>query len=430
MELASLANTQFDCVFGPIAGEPPVLTADQQSAVDILTSDAAVVAFMTPILEPYVSPNVLVNSETLVWLETRKGHLIKPDLFSVPKWAYTKRTHNNSGVAYDMNRRFGTIDDIRLYDVAQIANCMCSVTDSALGETIERMRCLTFFTRSDQAPVTSGIVFGKRSFSLLRVQRDRLTFRQVGSWTDPGSAKLVKDFLAPTSPWSAEALLRDSDWRVADPHVIPDLSTAFLGAGTYGRVIRVISAAAAAAVVADDQYAALKMVPNVYLDQVLDELDALNKHKDNCDCSLVCRPVTGLLQSPTMCGFVHSPVGLCCLSRELIAQNKSLLRLIGLCMYNLHNHDPPMCHGDARIQNLVYSWDKSYLFWVDLRTSRIIPAYLNNIRRHLDLETLTNSIVDNISTLPEVADAIDRYSLDPSQAVMDEIMEVVLRSVV
>ena len=423
-ELRALAGTQFDTVFGGYEDEPPVLTAVQQLAVDALLNEESVVAYMTPILQPLVAPNVLVNSETVQWLVSPNGKKKKPDLYSTPVWTYTKRTQNSTNQLLDATRRFGTIEDKRLYDQVQILDCKCSVTDTATGEAIDHMRTVTF-KQSGLASGSSGMVFGKRAFSLLRVQDNRLVFRQVGMWTDPGSARLIKEFLASPSAWcTTDDLLRSSEWRVADPHRLPSLSTAFIGQGGYGRVIKVVPSTVSDQVAVDADYGALKMVPKEKMVDLVNEYDALSKHSQACNCSLICRPVSDVLTSSLLCGFVQSPVGLCSLTRGSISKTNNMLTVIGVALFNLHNHNPPMFHGDARIQNLVVS-DKSSLFWVDLRTSKLLEGQNMSVLRRFDVKILIDSIVDGATEQANVVIAIDTYCTVPTEANMMALMALV-----
>ena len=246
------------------------------------------------------------------------------------------------------------------------------------------------------------------------------------TWIDSDSVRLIREFLATPSPWcTADELLSGSEWRVADPHRIPSLSTAFLGQGGYGRVIKVASSIVPDQEIVDEHYGALKMVPKEKMVHLVDEYDVLSKHSQDCDCSLICRPVSDVLDSSLLCGFVQTPVGLNSLTRGSVTKTNNVLALIGEALVSLHNHNPPIYHGDARIQNLVITVDKSGLFWIDLRTAKLLEGHHMSVLRRFDVRTLIDSIVDGAIQLPSVVTAIDAYCSDPTQALMDALMEQV-----
>jgi hypothetical protein len=284
-----------------------VLSSEKRDGMQSCANEAAVVAFMTQKLSNLMGPKrVVVNSESLPWLET--GHLSmkqKPDLFVAPKWAYTARK-------LEEERIFGVISDKRLYDTIYLLDCKSNCTPTALGELIVNLQHLN---SAKTVKLSHGMLFGKSEFWLVKVKGLELIYRMVGNWTTQGSAQCISDFFEP--------LIWDSVVDVCErlalvvPNPTTAMPSAFLGAGTFGRVLRV-------RVLNDETEVALKVAISGNASQLRREHTLLKLHQKTCGCSLIVSTSTECVTLLSgFSGYAMSPVGLRCVSRDRWDAKKS-----------------------------------------------------------------------------------------------------------
>ena len=106
--------------------------------------------------------------------------------------------------------------------------------------------------------------------------------------------------------------------RIADPFSFnfdDDVTeTAFLGAGTFGRVFRVIpdTIDSSVQVKGIDDLQAMKVCRMEHVQIIEKEHSILFKHAESCKCDLLVRPVSNLIivrSDLNLCGYVMQPVG-------------------------------------------------------------------------------------------------------------------------
>ena len=156
---------------------------------------------------------------------------MKPDLFVGSRWAYSavfgKFDENDT-------RPCGKVMDSRLYDTIYILDCKCTCTPEAFGELIIHLQYLNT-TKTEK--VSRGMLFGKTEFWLAVVQGTQLIERTVGRWDQNGAGDRIASFF-PGLAWDdVEKICRELNCKVVEP--TEECPTAFLGAGTNGRVLRV-----------------------------------------------------------------------------------------------------------------------------------------------------------------------------------------------
>ena len=424
-------------VFTPIAEQPAILNQAEMRVLRALTNEESVVEYMTPHLQRVFNSLglMVVNSERLPWLVEPNGEKKKPDIYLIPVWGYTKRTHDSSGNQDDVNRRFGTVEDTRLYDLVRLFNCNCSVDNHARGECIMHMQLLTH-KQTDASQVTRGSIFGKKFLELLEVNQNVLTRMETVDWTSGGSVKCIQDFIGQrASPWYAAPQLllahTTSTFVIADPHKIPNLLCSFLGAGALGRVVLLATT--------DPAYPQRQQLSNYVLKMCLladsvklsSERHRLKKHAEQCECSCMARPCSELLLAEGLCGYILSPAGLSQVTRlQLKQEGKTIFLKVGQALHRLHDHNPSIIHGDPRIHNLINArgeQGQTDLFWVDLADS---PGTLSDNAAELSIHfkceviILVESMWKGMSEVPEIAASIEIYADSVTVYAMNVVMEL------
>ena len=377
--IAEIKITHQDFVFSPVeeGDGVPFLTVAQLQELVQCPDEAAVVAFMTPLLNTlFAGLSVIVNSESLAWLATG-GAKQKPDLFVCPKWVYDARKLDDSS-----GRRFGIISDTRLYDTAQILDCKCTLAGAAFGELIIHMQHLNTFR---DPKLSRGMLFGKNEFYLATVQGTSLVYRMVGQWSDRGAGAAIRNFFEPL-PWDgASGICNHLGFTVPEP--TEQFPCAFLGAGGNGRVLRVKSP--------NGGDAALKVSLIANRVVLRREFELLSHHNKSCGCTLVVQPVSNFLQDDEVCGYAMTPVGFSCVKRRELT-DRFVSRVID-ALYRLHAHNPVIVHGDPRLPNLIQrSQGANELFWIDFAGGSL-PAYLPGAAIKDDIVILVRSILDKPS---------------------------------
>jgi hypothetical protein len=362
-----------------------VLTTSQAIELKAITSEQCCVQFMTPFLRDVFEGAVVVNSEEFAWLQTQ-GQAQKPDLFVSHKWTYTSRTlgdrvgdRGQSDPAF----RFGAMYDTRLYDSVYLLDCKLTCTMEALGELIIHMQ-----HQSHQLPahsVVRGMLFGKSQFMLLKVQGQELIERITGMWTEPGSRECITNFF-PDLPWcGVDEMCEQTGVEVDESS--SDRSTAFLGAGSFGRVLRVRR------VNQVTEKLALKVSYNNKELEIEHRL--LREHAQSCGCHLLVQPRSDLLRTTHLCGYVMTPVGIKSLHRNSLTDKH--LKLAVHALFGLHSHSPIVIHGDPRLANIILRPD-GCVSWVDLSKSQ------------WNLDGLTFSISADIDIM--IASVLGQFNTD------------------
>ena len=351
------------------------LTETQGNELKAITSEKQVVRFLTPHLRGIFDDPVVVNSEEFPWLVTH-GDKQKPDLFVTHKWAYTSRVlgpnvaeRGQSDPAF----RFGVLGDTRLYDSTYLFDCKINCNRSALGELIIHLQ-----HQSDKLPahsVVRGMLFGRSQFMLVKVQGQELIERITGTWTEPGSKACIAEFF-PALPWcGVDDICRQI--RVEIDVSSADRSTAFLGAGSFGRVLRVRR------VEQHTEKLALKVSLLNDAHRLALEHQLLKAHKNSCGCDLLVRPQSDeIFQTTRLCGYVMSPVGVKSLQRSSLTDEH--LRLAVQALHRLHSHVPPVIHGDPRLPNLIVL-ETGGLCWVDLSNSQWDQSNYFNLKHDIGI---------------------------------------------
>jgi hypothetical protein len=361
-------------------------STSQADELKAITSEQRCVHFMTPFLRDMFEGAVVVNSEEFPWLQTQ-GQPQKPDLFVSHKWTYTSRTlgdkvgdRGQSDPAF----RFGAIHDTRLYDSVYLLDCKLICTMKALGELIIHLQ-----HQSDKLPahsVVRGMLFGISEFMLVKVQGQELVERIVGTWTEPGSKACIAEFF-PDLPWcGVDEICEQAGVEVDESS--SDRSTAFLGAGSFGRVLRVRH------VNQDTEKLALKVSLLTSSQELEIEHSLLSEHAQHCECTLLVRPQSSLLQTNRLCGYVMSPVGVKSLHRSSLTDEH--LKLAVHALFGLHSHNPVVIHGDPRLANIILRSD-GCVSWVDLSQSRWKSGGLT-FSISADIRILIESVLGEFNT--------------------------------
>lgn len=361
-QLALLRSSRCDFVLVPNPDLGPVLTVEQCDLLNLLKDNKTIVEFMRPIFSALFSDKgVVVNSEELEWLQTTEYNteynMKNTALFLAPEWAYTGHKFNAIH-----HHRFGSISDTRLYDSFYLFECECECTDKAFGELIIHLRDLNTHKKHK---LSYGMLFGKSEFWLVKVQGAELIYRMVGKWTTDGSASCINNFFESFVWGGAVDICSMLNCVVPEPTAA--FPCAFLGGGSYGRVLRVVL---------NDTHVALKVSLAEEAKDLYEEYARLKEHESECCCSLMVRAVTECVALPSgVTGFAMSPVGERSVSRVGLSKDK--IDSIFRALHALHTHKPScIYHGDPRLPNLIEMADKS-LMWIDFSRAYIVSEPSN-----------------------------------------------------
>ena len=409
----ALVGTGRDIVLEELAGEPAVLTNDEWERAKSCQTEGRLVKNLTPKFKEIFETNgaCVINSEDFAWLETC-GASQKPDMFISSLWCYERRLPGPTNVwKADKGFRFGVISDRRLYDTVHLLDAKCTCTNSALGELIIHCQHLS----PHHHAIVRGMLFGHTEFWLIECQGNELVYRKKGVWTRAGSKNhLVKHFPAPV--WQGlEGVCSDLGAELSDPALHG--SSPLLGIGGFGRVVKVLKS---------DTIMALKVVKIEHHNVLAAEHSLLASHSNNCTCSLLARPESIVVESGKLCGYLLTPVGKHCLSRDMVMNSTPSALLVLRALLGLHQHNPPIIHGDPRLSNLIVSsGPEESLFWVDMMCSSHVALEPSDLGIHFetDLKLLLTSMVPSSDTvdLSELQLGINSYSEGPSESVIEEI---------
>jgi hypothetical protein len=223
--------------FSPIQGKPSMLTAEEldtikeklQSNQALLSKDPGkmvgehlFVRLVTPRLqETFDLRNLrVVNSEDLAWLNSMGSNL-----FLCPSWVYTRRFKSK---AAQHDQLCGTVPVKKLYDSVYLVDAKLDSTQNALGDLVMHLSNLSSHCK--------GMLMTINDFYLVSWEDSHVVKCVTGKWTDHGSKDLIVEFFPPMK-WDITSFLAGIGVAVDEPQTEHD--SAFLGAGAYGRVIRV-----------------------------------------------------------------------------------------------------------------------------------------------------------------------------------------------
>lgn len=352
-----------------LPGGTAVLSEEEFSELARIKSEAEMVAFMTPIFAGLFSGDgrVVANSETNAFLPATVNSAKadqKPDLTMGTVGAYRKITPPNGLLRFN-------VPVLPMLDAVNFLDGKITLTVSAYGELLIHLQLQGDNIKDGKA--RRGMLFAREGFWLAEVQDHRLIRRWKGNWTTKGSCEFLKRYFKPL-PWGfIGGVAASTGHQLLDPDVVGTLTTAYLGAGAFGRVFAVHPADAVPCMVRREHLRAMKVTHGTAgLVRLAREYQCLSAHADVCDCSLLARPVgdSAVRTYGQLHGFVMVPVGqrhvkLADLRFPRTGLNECLK--VFNALRALHTHNPPICHGDARLANLMYR-DRANgeLFWIDL----------------------------------------------------------------
>ena len=345
-------------------------TPEEQKVLDECKTEGDVVALVKNKLDLIFKDYIVVNSEKYPWLETQ-GAKLKPDLFIVPHVGCYEKRGSESGV------RNGVLADWRLRDDVFAVEAKQESIRPGLGQAIIYNQHMTPFAKR-------GFVITKSSFACFESAGVALTRYGEGKWVDGGSADFVKNFFKFEQGWAnVPQMCVKLGVRLADP-LIDTTSTAFLGAGAFGRVFAVVREAEPTSASKDDvTFEALKVVLKEEAVGLIRQVGALAKHHGECkDCDILVRPTSGVQQVDGLFGYTMTPVG-SSLARSNITTEAHIAEVFGH-LFKLHD-EHGLYHGDARLANII-RLPSGKLMWIDLRDA--IPLDKTNREALCQIERL------------------------------------------
>lgn len=401
-----------------------------------LVGEHLLVRLLTPRLqEIFDSRNLrVVNSEDLPWLQSL-GARLKPDLFLCPSWVYTRRYKSKPT---QKDQLCGTVPVKKLYDSVYLVDAKIAYSSQALGELVMHLSNLSFDCK--------GMLMTFDGFYLVSWNDLRVVKCVKGNWTDDGSKDCILEFFPPIK-WDITNFLAKIGVVVDEPEKEND--SAFLGAGGFGRVIRVrkksntedltetvtrtencdlkagdieVSVDESESVNcserkgmetsdnigADTNLYALKIIYN-NPEQLLKEYNILLRHQVSCECDLIIKVV------PHSChefygfsGMLLNSVGKTVHLKDMKNENEIFLVLSTL--RKLHSHNPPYIHGDPRLDNLLRC-DGKYV-WIDLLEGQVMCAQeCHLLFFQKDLKILVDSLLRyELKNYPSFSNLLEAYN--------------------
>jgi len=338
--------------------------------------------YFTPILSRLLSKHlphlVVVNSERFQWIRSDEKAGYKPDSFLCRNGCYETRTPKND--PYEMIRK-SLIDKYhyeyhfgrpyyKLLDSVIVFEAKLKVTDAEIGKLIK-------YLQVDR--VDMGLVYDGNNFFFLKlsgqpnVKEPKIAIR--GNWSMKGLADALSPFLG---LMCYEDELLNLTIKARNLTLI-----SFLGAGSYGRVFRVSR---------EGQEFALKVSSRK--DDTRLEFDKHDEILRGATPAPVVKIVPNSFEENDYgCSFLLQSIGKPIKVRKLEGEKKktrvSVLRNVLKALKKLHDYG--ICHGDARLENIV-KVNEEYL-WIDMLLSLEVSkdAILDDIR----------SLVHSILSLPK-----------------------------
>ena len=410
-------------VFEETSGEP-VLDEAGALALEACADEASIVRTVTPALWRLAGADgvddghgvcpVLVNSEHIGWLDDPKhprpsNQLSKPDLFRTWTPFYLPRQASSSqgsgpafvfgSLASPLLQRDGCVREVYEAKAVRLA-------DTQFGELVAYQRLIQ--------GGCGGMLFNAREFWLYASENGHPVRLIKSSWRVPGSAALVRSFFAefraqPPVLQALVTLLHQLRVRLAD--------SPFLGAGSRGRVFRVVRKAAHAG--AADDMIALKVCPprNAQWHDIGHEFEALLAAQScGAPVARVDPASLHLLEDGEGGGggFLLLDVGSPVKVTSLHACTSVFSALQAL-------HSCGVIHGDARLPNLI-QLAGGRLVWIDLLSGMCSPHVRGSAVRpglaRFDAHVLAKSMLglesaaDDAALPDTVRGALEEYSIE------------------
>ena len=411
-------------VFAGTAGGEPVLDVAALEALRACTNEASIVRTVTPALWRLAGADgvddghgvrpVLVNSEHIGWLDDPKhprpsSQLSKPDLFRTWTPFYLPRQASSSqgsgpafvfgSLASPLLQRDGCVREVYEAKAVRLA-------DTQFGELVAYQRLIQ--------GGCGGMLFNAREFWLYASENGHPVRLIKSSWRVPGSAALVRSFFAefraqPPVLQALVTLLHQLCVRLAD--------SPFLGAGSRGRVFRVVRKAAHAG--AADDMLALKVCPprNAQWHDIGHEFEALLAAQScGAPVARVDPASLHLLEDGEGGGggFLLLDVGSPVKVTSLHACTSVFSAMQAL-------HSCGVIHGDARLPNLI-QLAGGRLVWIDLLSGMCSPHVRGSAVRpglaRFDAHVLAKSMLglesaaDDAALPDTVRGALEEYSIE------------------
>jgi len=214
----------------------------------------------------------------------------------------------------------------------------------------------------------------------------RIAHVTIGRWLQPGSKRLIRDFIFNWIPEWVK-LLNDACQKLK----VTIKEDAYLGSGAHGRVFSVLTA--------DGKTCALKIVKKKSGDVLKAEKYQLDMAQDSGVC------VTTKSECIMLCdgnGFalLTYPVG-----EQISRENLTLKTTLELfsSLFELHKK---YAHGDSRIENAIRE-SSGKILWIDFMTLKYgFPPF-----KKTDIEILMRSIIGKDADINAI---IDRCIKDPT----------------
>jgi aminoglycoside phosphotransferase len=150
------------------------------------------------------------------------------------------------------------------------------------------------------------------------------------------------------------------------------------------------------------------------------EYRQLKKHCDGCTCSVLVTPQCSNISCSTqLCGYLMAPVGDHHVSRSYATSSVEALRKVLRRLLDLHTHEPPIIHGDARLPNLLQLGET--LFWVDMLDSYGADV-ADEYSKTNDMRTLISSILHPVSVPADIDILVRRYGTDTNEDAINNLV--------
>jgi hypothetical protein len=432
------------CDDGLLEHPSPPASGDRVSLAGFAAAkESGVVARVSPRLaEVLCDGTILSNTEEIRWMVVKGGDpanykkcdtLIVLDGLQEPPTGHTGR-----GNAELQNFRANVGDFIyhfggtpwKLRDLVQgiIEAKHHGLPATAKGELASYLRGLC---EEDDHNTYRGLLHDDQSFFVSTCRKGVLTDFVGGKWSDPGSAKFLRDFFSPRNSWR---ILLDEALRLLNVRLCPvEGKCAFLGAGSYGRVFRVI--------VPSGPILALKIVlygqnNSASAEQV--RIMVNNEHNLLRKLQITGAVVTLHNSTEHLCTVVDNGVDLgaaylmsdigtevdpksCVLAGSLTETGRTAF--LALRRLHMNGH----MHGDARLANLVRI--EGSLKWIDVMKGHQGDISAANIKE--DLRQLLDSVDPKIP-VPVISDilvsnAVTAYACTRTEADMESMCDEVNR---
>lgn len=411
-----------DDTFIPDQEGPPILSTAEQEYISLCSTEKELVQALMPILERVCSDNrVAVSSEDFPFLFVRSNNMQKPDIVIGAPAFFIKKTpshglQDESKSCAVTDQRYA-VPHPSLLDSVHFVDAKLTCTNKALGELLIHLSLQGDRTKKAHR----GVLVSKKEFWAVEVEHKQLLYRHRGKWTSPGTYKFLQDFLSAPPYATITHLCASAGYEPIDSHTFRSLGCSFLGEGAHGRVFAVVPSIVGSQAARVHHVVAAKAVLLHNHTALVKEWARLRQHADSCECSLLVRPLTGVVSNDFLSCFVMKPAGLHPVNRAslLVSGDRGLnaVKRVVMALIDLHTHTgQAIYHGDARLANLIELKDKS-LCWVDLRDATVgcEPDVFPALVKH-DCITLFRSIfgLEPTEALPDkLLMLVDQYAMNP-----------------